>query len=289
MSQTVLVIDDSYDTHALLDARFALEGLALRHCLDACEGLAAARALQPDLILLDVDMPGVTGFDVCQRLKADTTTAEMPVIFLTGSTDTDTKVRGFDLGAIDYVTKPFDAAELRARVRAALRTKRDHDLLTHRAYLDSLTGLYRRAYFDRRLAEEVAAARRYGRRVTLLRVDLEPSERLDDRVIERVGEIVLGSVRAVDVACRSGSQELSLILPEVGVDGGVVVAQRIQERLGRLQIERRRVAVSASYGVASSERFGYPTAMSPDGLLAAAESALSASKRQGRDLILCAW
>lgn len=299
MSQTVLVIDDSYDTHALLDARLGREGLAIRHCLDPCEGLALARMLQPDLILLDVDMPGVTGFDVCQRLKADTATADLPVIFLTGSGDTAAKVRGFDLGAIDYVTKPFDAAELRARVRAALRAKRDHDLISRRAYLDELTGLYRRAYFDRRLAEEVAAARRYGRRVTLLRVDIDPTVGLDDRwvdplrdrVMQQVGEIVRGSVRTVDVACRYGGDKLALILPEVGIEGGVVVATRIQERLGRLRLERqgRRVAVTASYGVASSERFVNPTAMSPEALLVAAENALSSSKREGRDVILCAW
>ena len=119
-----------------------------------------ARALRPDLILLDVDMPDLSGFAVCRALKSDPATSGIPVIFLTGTTETVAKVQGFDLGAIDYVTKPFDPAELRARVRAALRTKRYVELLAWRAEIDALTGLHNRAHMDRRLAESVAAVTR---------------------------------------------------------------------------------------------------------------------------------
>ena len=96
---------------------------------DGASGLAIARALKPDLILLDVDMPGTNGFDVCARLKQDEATRRIPVVFLTGASTTDEKLRGLDLGAVDYIIKPFDPAELRARVRASLRTKHLLDLL----------------------------------------------------------------------------------------------------------------------------------------------------------------
>src|SRR4029079_1956911 len=108
ISQSVLVIDDDDDVHSLLDVRLRGEGLRLYHALDPVRGLDMAAELQPDLILLDVDMPAMDGFMVCQQLKADPSTSHIPVVFLTGSTDTHTKVRGFDLGAVDYVTKPFD-------------------------------------------------------------------------------------------------------------------------------------------------------------------------------------
>ena len=155
MSQTVLVIDDSPDVHRLLEVRLRPEGLILHCALSAEEGLAKARDAKPDLILLDVDLPLMTGFEVCQKLKEDSTLAQVPVIFLTGASEVHTKVQGFDLGAVDYVTKPFEPAELRARVRAALRTKRYHDLLSARSHVDGLTGVWNRSYFNQRFGEEV--------------------------------------------------------------------------------------------------------------------------------------
>src|SRR5580658_9999915 len=106
VSQTVLAIDDSPDIHRLLDVRLRPEGLILHHALAAGEGLAMARDLKPDLILLDVDLPLVTGFEVCRQLKEDPATAEIPIIFLTGASEIYTKVQGFDLGGVDYVIKP---------------------------------------------------------------------------------------------------------------------------------------------------------------------------------------
>src|SRR5580698_5769579 len=104
MPATVLAIDDSPDIHRLLDVRLRPEGLVLYHALDAEEGLAKAKELRPDLILLDVDLPLVTGFEICRKLKDDPVTAHVPVIFLTGAAEIYSKVQGFDLGAVDYVT-----------------------------------------------------------------------------------------------------------------------------------------------------------------------------------------
>src|SRR5262245_30815378 len=137
MGSTVLIIDDSPLIHDLIEVRLRPEGLTLCHALDPAEGIEKAISLCPDLVLLDVVMPGQTGFDVCRQLKAEPATAAVPVIFLTGACDVDNKVLGFDVGGVDYVTKPFQAAELRARVRAALRSKRYHDILAQRAQIDA--------------------------------------------------------------------------------------------------------------------------------------------------------
>jgi two-component system, cell cycle response regulator len=132
MIQSILIIDDSPEIHDLLEVKLRPEAVRIVHAMDSERGMTAALECRPDLILLDLEMPGIGGFELCQRLKCDPSTALVPVVFLTGTSDVATKVRGFDLGAVDYITKPFDTAELRARVRAALRTKRYLDLLSVR-------------------------------------------------------------------------------------------------------------------------------------------------------------
>jgi diguanylate cyclase (GGDEF)-like protein/PAS domain S-box-containing protein len=133
-NQTLLIVDDSADVHALVGAWLADEPVDLHAAYDGASGVAMARRLRPDLILLDVEMPGaIDGFAACALLKADPDLRDVPVVFLSGASTTDEKLRGLDLGASDYVTKPFDPAELRARVRASLRTKQLLDLLAQKA------------------------------------------------------------------------------------------------------------------------------------------------------------
>lgn len=293
MSQTVLVIDDSVEIHHLLEVRLRPERLELRYALDPDEGLVAARTLQPDLILLDVAMPGKSGFEVCRLLKQDPRTAALPVIFLSGSSDVGNKVQGFELGAVDYVTKPFDPAELRARVRAALRTKRYQDLLAARAQLDGLTGLWNRAYFDRRVAEEIAAVQRYGRRLCLVMVDIDHFKALNDQhghpfgdqVLQAVGETLALSVRTADAACRYGGEEFCLILGETDSQGGLVLAGRVRERLLGLNLwcGGQAVPVTASFGVASSDLYADPAELTVRQLITAADTALYQAKAGGRD------
>jgi diguanylate cyclase (GGDEF)-like protein/PAS domain S-box-containing protein len=123
LAQKVLIIDDSLSIHALVRARLKSEPIELLHAESGRAGLDIARATLPDLILLDVDMPHPDGFEVCRLLKSDSLTREIAVIFLTGASSTDQKLTGLELGAVDYIVKPFDPAELRARVRSSLRNQ----------------------------------------------------------------------------------------------------------------------------------------------------------------------
>jgi diguanylate cyclase (GGDEF)-like protein/PAS domain S-box-containing protein len=123
VAQKVLIIDDSEMIHGLVRARLRDEPVELLFAADGVRGLEMAKSHAPDLVLLDVDMPEPDGFEVCRRLKADPATREIAVIFLTGASSTQQKLMGLELGAVDYVIKPFDPAELRARVKASLRTK----------------------------------------------------------------------------------------------------------------------------------------------------------------------
>ncbi len=293
-AQSVLAIDDTQDIHDLLRLRLRAEGIELHHAHSAAEGIAHAKALVPDLVLLDIDMPKMNGFDVCRALKADPVTSAIPVIFLSAASDVDDKVAGFDLGAVDFVTKPFNTAELRARVRAALRTKRYQDLLAQRAQIDGLTGLWNRGYFNQRLQDEVAAARRYGREVTLVLVDLDHFKKLNDghghpfgdRVLMATGEVLASSVRATDAACRYGGEEFGLILTETPGSGARTCCERIREQIEALNLLSRGkpVPVTTSVGFATTGAIPKEQ-LTVQTLLDAADAALYAAKQGGRNRV----
>ena len=137
-TQKLLIIDDSEDIHELVKVWLDNEALEFRSCFTGEDGLVVAPQLRPDLILLDVDLPGINGFEVCRQLKAAEATADIPIVFLTGAASTEEKLQGLELGAVDYVTKPFDPAELRARVRTSLNTRRLMDLLFQKAILEKI-------------------------------------------------------------------------------------------------------------------------------------------------------
>lgn len=294
--QTILVIDDSPEIHALLDVRLRPEGLRLEHASGALEGLSKATTLVPDLILLDVEMPGMSGMEVCSRLKADPLTSMIPVIFLTGAEAVEVKVRGFDLGAVDYVTKPFNPAELRARVRAALRIKRFHDMLAARAQIDGLTGLWNRGYFNQRMADEVLAARRYGRSLSLVLIDVDHFKRLNDEyghpfgdlVLQRLGETLSACVRATDAACRYGGEELAMILTETDAAGAEVMAERMRRSIAAIDLRPKgeAVQVTASFGVADVAVLGCKESFTVDELVRRADDCLYEAKRGGRNRVV---
>ncbi len=294
MPQSVLVIDDSADIHRLLRVRLKDEDIVLHSAMDGQEGMDAVRRLRPDLILLDVMMPGLGGFEVCRRLKADPALAPIPIIFLTGASDSLNKVEGLDLGAVDYVVKPFDVAELRARVRAALRTVRYQKLLEQRAQIDGLTGLWNRAYFDRRLEEVLAGCARHDRCASLCMTDVDHFKRVNDtcghpfgdRVLEYAAEVIRATVRLSDVPCRYGGEEFAIILPDADPEAGAALAERLRAQLPVREWRRKDEVfhVTASFGVAGSvDACGAP--LTAEQLVARADQALYQAKRAGRNCV----
>jgi len=289
----VLVIDDSDSIHKLVIARLRPEGLEVIGEFDGERGIERAVADQPDVILLDIGLPNVDGFEVCRRLKEHPSTRNIPIIFLTGTADTESKVRGLDLGAVDYVTKPFDQVELRARVRAALRTKRLQDILEQQSFLDGLTGLWNRSYLDRRLESELNVARRYGRPLTLVLADVDHFKRVNDSLGHLFGDIVLQGIaeglrayaRRSDIVARYGGEEFAILLTDTNLRSAVHVSERLRMSAEGRHFEARSeiVGVTASFGVACSEEIG-PT-LTPEELIRAADQALYASKDAGRNCV----
>jgi DNA-binding response OmpR family regulator len=123
----ILVVDDEPDLLVLLEEHLSQEGYEVVTATTGMQAITRAREERPDIILLDVMMPGVSGFDVCNILQDFPETAQIPIIFLTAVAETRRKVMGLNLGANDYITKPFDLHELTARVQAALRSRMGHD------------------------------------------------------------------------------------------------------------------------------------------------------------------
>jgi diguanylate cyclase (GGDEF)-like protein len=235
---------------------------------------------------------------VCRKLKADERTAVIPIIFLTGASDVFNKVHGFDLGAIDYVTKPFEAAELRARVRSALRMKRYHDLLAQRAHVDALTGLWNRRYFDGQLAARVDGAVDADRRMSLLILDIDHFKKLNDtfghpfgdQVLQLVGELVAAACRKDDLPCRIGGEEFAIILRDADAYGAIGVAKRLRARLTEavFRPKGQPLRVTASFGLAIPSG-PWPTSVERcSHLLGSADGALYRAKGLGRDLICVA-
>lgn len=293
--QCVLVVDDSEDIHRLVEARLRSEQVTLLHAPDADRALDIARRELPDLILLDLDMPGTDGLTLCRILKEDDELRHIPVIFLTGTLDVETKVKAFDLGAADYVTKPFDSIELKARVRAALRTKRYHDLLTTKARIDALTGLWDRGYLDGQLSAEVSLFRRSGLPVSVLMLDIDHFKSINDTfghpfgdlVIQQVARVINRMSRASDVACRYGGEEFCVILRNTTLDDAGLLADRIRRGIAALSFSAPNgaVAVTVSIGVSGSDALASGEGLTGQALIEAADKALYAAKSNGRNRV----
>lgn len=285
----VLVIDDSPDVHRLLKARLRYENLTLAAALSGAEGIAIARQLQPAIILLDLDMPMMDGFEALRELKENPATVDIPVIVLSGLHSPQDKVAAFDLGAVDYITKPFEIMELRVRVRAALRLQRLVRMLAQRAQIDGLTGLWNRAYFDQRWAEEVAVSRRKKRPLSLALCDLDHFKSVNDSfghpagdaVLQGVAELLQEQLRESDVACRFGGEEVAIIMPETSSSEAMGVCDRIRSGLATLAWARHPDRqVTMSVGIVGSSG---GTRIDADQWLAMVDAALYDSKRRGRN------
>ncbi|MHC4106638.1 MAG: diguanylate cyclase [Planctomycetota bacterium] len=286
----LLAIDDSPEIHELLKAHLKHERLEIHSATSGQEGLDTAQALLPDVILMDLDLPDLDGFSILRELKADPRTHEIPVIFVSDTPQTANKVRGFEMGAIDFVTKPFDIAELKARLRSALRLRSLINMLAQRAQLDGLTGLWNRSYFDQRLDHEVADASRYGNPLSLIMCDLDHFKSINDNHGHPFGDLVLEEFarllshnRKGDIPCRYGGEEFAIILPHTGIAAATRVADRLRESLKSLRwVGHEDLVVTGSFGVADLECVVQPTSAA---MIDTADHALYGAKQVGRDRV----
>jgi diguanylate cyclase (GGDEF)-like protein len=295
----IVVADDDRIAQGMLVNMLRQAGHSVVAVDDGQEALERIAQGGVDLVLLDVVMPRLSGHEACRILKGMTADGFLPVVLVTVKTDTASRVEGLKIGADDYVCKPFDEAELLARVNAMLRIKRLHDhVASQRARLerlsvhDEMTNLYNYRYLNTRLTEEFKRAERYHEPFACAVVDIDQLKSHNesggrasgDAVIRAVADSIRRCVREVDVVARYGGEEFLVVLPSTHFAGSVAVAERIwrEVRDRPTELNGRSLKSTVSVGVAL-----YPSrdVRSKDALLRAADAALSQAKREGGNRI----
>ncbi len=289
---SVLVVDDEPDKRLLLAFALENEGYQIFTANDGAEGLAAVELYQPDLIVTDVMMPRMDGYEMIRRVRANPQTKFIPVIIQSAARIQGRDIRlGSELGALGYITDPTDLDLLRARARTLLELKQYLDSCQEAAFTDHLTGLANRRRFERQLEREVARTERYTRPFCLLLVDIDNFKDVNDtfgheagdEALRRVANVIQSGTRGIDTGARIGGDEFAVILPETSLERGLEVAERLRTSIAALDAEPATL-VTASLGVAELPS----CANTGDELRAAADAALYEAKRAGRDRAACA-
>lgn len=293
MTASILLIDDDPLLVQMLGAMLA----DLGRIRFATGGVAALQQMEreaPDLVLLDAEMPGMNGFEVCRTIRSSAQYDDIPVIFVTAHRDEEFQVRCLDAGAVDFIHKPVSAAILRARVRTHVRLKQAQDTIRRMALTDPLTGLTNRRAFDGLLAREWRQAQRTGTPLGMLMVDIDCFKQYNDAYGHPAGDACLAAVahalqgallRPHDAVARYGGEEFAVLLPDAGTDGTRTVAARMLEAVLALRIPHEKgiggsVTISLGGAVATPRADG--EAATIVALAQRADQALYRAKRQGR-------
>lgn len=293
--QTILLVDDVPENVVLLSR--ILDGYGnIIFALNGAEAVRMAREVAPDIILLDIEMPGMDGFSVLKEIRMVEALRTTPVIFVTARSDSLNEETGLNLGAIDYISKPYSAPVVRARVRNQLllrsyakRLEVLNDKLERLANTDALTGAFNRRHFLRALETEHERVLRYGAKCLVLMLDIDHFKAINDNHGHDVGDQALiafyravsGILRGPDVLGRMGGEEFAIIAPETDYGSGAFLADRIIKAVRAVEIETEegKLHVTVSIGCANLGDAG----KAPANALAMADRALFRAKREGRD------
>jgi diguanylate cyclase (GGDEF)-like protein len=307
--QSVVIVDDMPDNLRLLAGILKDEGYKVRPAPSGVRAVATIRKEPPELILLDIMMPGMDGYEVCRQLKADERTKDIPIIFLSALNEVFDKVKAFKAGGVDFITKPFQVEEVLARVKTHLTIRaqqkelaqqneellRKNTLITEQtkklelmATRDFLTGLSNRRDFLKRAEQEEKRFRRTSRSFALILLDIDHFKRVNDtyghacgdKVLVNVSRVLEKALRGQDILARWGGEEFICLLPETGDDGAKSAAEKIRtdlERHGHDCIDVG-IALTVTLGVCV-----YDGSCAIEECIRRADDALYEGKKQGRN------
>src|SRR5688572_23197256 len=303
----ILVVDDHEDNIEVLRLRLESWGYRTDAVMDGAAALRFVEATPPDLILLDVMMPEVSGIEVARRVKGNRALPFIPIIMQTALDSTEAKVEGLEAGADDYITKPIDFAELKARLRSMLRIKRlqealeererelleVNERLRHMSQTDGLTGLDNRRHLNERLEEMFMHAQRLAEPFSCVMCDLDHFKSVNDthghqagdEVLKQLAVILKDEAREIDRVGRYGGEEFMLLLPGTVLDAAVIFAERVRKRIegNTFSFPGGTLTRTARFGVSG---WPHPKVKACDSLVRAADDALYVAKETGRNRVI---
>lgn len=275
------LLQDDYDIYMARDGNQAIE---------------MCKKVKPDLVLLDIEMPMLNGFDVCAHLKNDPDTQEVAIIFVTGHFDEDKEVRGFQLGAVDFIHKPINPVITKARIKNQIRLKLNTDLLRTIALIDGLTGVANRRQFEQVLPVSWSQCAREKQPLTIILLDIDFFKHFNDTYGHTEGDVCLRLVaqkihdtvnRPYDLVARFGGEEFICILPNTDLIGGTYVAQQIVDSIVSLKIPHINSPISAFVTISAGVSSAVPEYdMSSKTLIEEADQQLYIAKDRGRNRVL---
>ena len=287
----LLVVDDQPTNIQVLYRVFA-DDCQVFMATSGEQALHTAREEAPDVILLDVMMPDMDGYEVCRQLKQDSATRDIPILFVTAHHEAQEEARGLACGAVDFITKPIHPAVVRARVHTHLTLQRQTEVLKRLVFIDALTHAFNRRYFDERLAEAWGRAQRTGRPLGLILIDVDYFKQFNDvnghqrgdDALRQVAQALKGTIlRPGDVVCRYGGEEFACLLPDTDLDGALQVAQRMKLAVRDLAIGHPASAVAEVLTISAGLAGRTPTSQGDAAaLLALADAQLYRAKAEGR-------
>lgn len=292
MSCKVLVVDDVKTNVKLLTEILEDEGYTVHSAYSGVGLRELVHSLHPDIILLDIMMPGIDGFEVCRQLKKDFELKDIPIIMVTARTDGKDIRQALEMGAFDYIKKPVDEVEVLARVQSALRFKQQQDALKVLAMRDGLTGVYNHSLLLELLDRELAKQERNRKGICFAMLDIDHFKKINDTYGHMAGDLILQELcriltrelRKSDVVGRYGGEEFGIILPEITEEDAYLLCDRVRRTVedNHFQLEDRTVRITISIGLCFKS--GEEELLTGE-MIKRADEALYRAKNHGRNRI----
>lgn len=279
----ILIVDDNPENLKVIGNILKQKGHKAAIARDGVQALDFVERKKPGLILMDMMMPEMDGLEACRRLKENESTRDIPVIFITALTDNWNKMKAFEAGGVDYITKPFMKEEVMARVNVHLQLRKTMERLKNMSITDELTGVYNRRFAYEVLERQIKIAKREKQDFTLCYIDIDNLKTINDTHGHKEGDLLIrtvvealgAAIRKTDYLFRMGGDEFLILFPKSGIEEAGSLLERMEKSLENERIKD--TAVEFSYGFS---RFHHEDSITADELVKKADSMMYEAKRK---------